>query len=293
MRIDLFFIILSLFFSCTTFRKKELGDYQRWAYQLQGYEEYTKLFQTQNTMWVIDYSKDGSSQKKWDLNEIKKVQDKNNMVLSYLSIGEAESYRYYFDKMPKDLLFEENKDWKGNFRVKYWDSRWQNILWGSPTSYLDQIIAQGFNGVYLDIVDAFEYYPELEKADKALKMAYLIMNLSAYAKSINPDFVIVSQNGANILKYLKEKKKYLSYIDGLACESLFFYGPKKMNNSWNPQKDVLSYVYAFSKAGKKVFSVEYVNYRSKVNKYFSYVQGKPLIPLVTSKALSGKMKLAE
>ena len=29
---------------------------------------------------------------------------------------------------------------------------------GSPDAYLDRILAAGFDGVYLDIIDAFEYF---------------------------------------------------------------------------------------------------------------------------------------
>jgi len=29
---------------------------------------------------------------------------------------------------------------------------------GSPSSYLDRVIAAGYDGAFLDIVDAFEYY---------------------------------------------------------------------------------------------------------------------------------------
>lgn len=33
-------------------------------------------------------------------------------------------------------------------------------IFGSEDSYLDKIIDQGFDGVYLDIIDAYEYYQE-------------------------------------------------------------------------------------------------------------------------------------
>jgi len=44
--------------------------------------------------------------------------------------------------------------------VKYWDKEWQQIIYGTPGAYLDRILKAGFDGVYLDLVDAFEYFEE-------------------------------------------------------------------------------------------------------------------------------------
>lgn len=84
------------------------------------------------------------------------------LVIAYMSIGEAEDYRYYWqsewDTDPPDWLTEENPDWPGNYRVCYWDHDWQNIIYGDDSSYLKRILDAGFDGVYLDIIDAFEYF---------------------------------------------------------------------------------------------------------------------------------------
>lgn len=84
------------------------------------------------------------------------------MVICYMSIGEAENYRYYWDASWETetpvWLDEENPNWPGNYKVKYWNPEWQRIIYGTEESYLDNIIRLNFNGIYLDIVDAFEYY---------------------------------------------------------------------------------------------------------------------------------------
>ena len=95
-------------------------------------------------------------------NEIERLHGKANggrrLVIAYMSIGEAEDYRYYWNKSWKrgnpSWLDKENPNWKGNYKVKYWDSEWQAIIF----DYLSRIINAGFDGVYLDIIDAFEYY---------------------------------------------------------------------------------------------------------------------------------------
>lgn len=86
------------------------------------------------------------------------------LVIAYMSIGEAEDYRSYWQSdWNTDLpswVMEENKDWPGNYKVQYWDDEWQEIIYGNNSSYLKNIIAAGFDGVYLDIIDAYEYFEE-------------------------------------------------------------------------------------------------------------------------------------
>ncbi|MFT6148654.1 MAG: cysteinyl-tRNA synthetase [Saprospiraceae bacterium] len=98
--------------------------------------------------------------------EIQQLRIKANggsrLMICYMSIGEAEDYRYYWNadwnsKEP-DWLDKENPNWAGNFKVKYWNQDWKSIIYGNDNSYLKKIIDAGFDGVYLDIIDAFEYY---------------------------------------------------------------------------------------------------------------------------------------
>jgi len=44
--------------------------------------------------------------------------------------------------------------------VAYWDESWQQIIYGNNSSYLKKILDADFDGVYLDIIDAYEYFEE-------------------------------------------------------------------------------------------------------------------------------------
>ncbi len=98
--------------------------------------------------------------------EIEQLQVKQNggkrLVVSYLSIGEAEDYRYYWqpswNTQKPGWLDKENPDWTGNYKVRYWDPDWQAILFGNDSSYVKRIIDAGFDGAYLDVVDGYEGY---------------------------------------------------------------------------------------------------------------------------------------
>ena len=90
------------------------------------------------------------------------------VVLAYMSIGEAEDYRYYWRlewaAAPPSWLAEQNPDWPGNYKVRYWEQGWKNLIYGSGEAYLQHILDAGFDGVYLDIIDAFQYFEA--KADR-------------------------------------------------------------------------------------------------------------------------------
>jgi cysteinyl-tRNA synthetase len=101
--------------------------------------------------------------------EVESLRNKANggkrLVVCYMSIGEAEDYRYYWKRSWKkgdpEWLYKENPDWEGNYKVKYWMDEWKQIIFGNENSYLDKILNSEFDGVYLDIIDAFEYFEEL------------------------------------------------------------------------------------------------------------------------------------
>ena len=82
----------------------------------------------------------------------------DRLVICYMSIGEAEDYRYYWSSLNKNLVCNENPDWKGNYAVKYWDDDWKSVILGNEQSYLKKILNAGFDGVYLDIIEAYETF---------------------------------------------------------------------------------------------------------------------------------------
>lgn len=102
-----------------------------------------------------------------DLENIRyKANGGKRLLISYMSIGEAEDYRYYWQedwtiKNP-EWIVAENPVWEGNYKVNYWESGWKSNIYGNSDSYLQKIIDIGFDGVYLDIIDAFYYFEQLD-----------------------------------------------------------------------------------------------------------------------------------
>lgn len=94
-----------------------------------------------------------------DIGSLKTKQNGGDrLVICYMSIGEAENYRYYWNGLNKKLLYKENPSWPGNFSVKYWESQWKEVIYGNDQSYVKRILNAGFDGVYLDIIEAYEYF---------------------------------------------------------------------------------------------------------------------------------------
>lgn len=115
---------------------------------------------------LIDLFFDGTLETVLSAEDIKALRQKpgggRRLVIAYMSIGEAEDYRYYWDDNwednPPSWMAGENSRWKGNYKVRYWDPEWKTILFGKESSYLNRILEAGFDGIYLDIIDAFEYF---------------------------------------------------------------------------------------------------------------------------------------
>lgn len=121
------------------------------------------LRNTNYDLLLIDLFYENDSLTLQDINSLKtKTNGGSRLVIAYMSIGEAEEYRYYWNDSwylhPPKWLARENPNWPGCYKVKYWYPEWQSIIYGNNDSYLKRILDAGFDGVYLDVIDAFEYF---------------------------------------------------------------------------------------------------------------------------------------
>ena len=84
------------------------------------------------------------------------------LVLAYVNIGTAASYHYYWKQgwregAPRFLNAPYPGDPDKHF-VAFWDPEWQSIIFGDTKSFIYGIIAQGFDGVILDGLDAYRFF---------------------------------------------------------------------------------------------------------------------------------------
>lgn len=149
---------------------KQLSDAQNFLYLINLSNFATKIdfintvSNTNYDIIITDlFFNDGSSFTSTEIASLKsKANGGTRLVICYLSIGEAEDYRYYWQNewsiQTTDWLEKENPDWQGNYKVQYWNPEWQKIIYGNDNSYLKKILDASFDGVYLDIIDAYEYF---------------------------------------------------------------------------------------------------------------------------------------
>lgn len=165
-------------------KSAQLGRDSSWVYQLQSIDLET-LRASSSSVVVIDPSLGGQGDKAgfWSKEDIESLRESGKIVLAYLSVGEAETYRDYWREdwlqTPPDFIVRPNitDGYPDNFLVKYWDERWKELV----ISRLHQVMDLGFDGVYLDKVDAFDDWLTVENHPKAQfledEMASLILTI--------------------------------------------------------------------------------------------------------------------
>ncbi|MCY0149393.1 endo alpha-1,4 polygalactosaminidase [Hoeflea sp. G2-23] len=235
---------------------------RHWSIQLQGIKP--ELIESRNDdLTVIDYSADGHAETIFtsaDLARIKTRPDGGQkLVLAYLSIGESESYRHYWDPVwsirRPDWMGAENPRWPGNFSVDYWTREWRSVLYGDPDAYLDRILAAGFDGVYLDTISEFTRAEGKDRPRAAKAMIDLIVDLAAYARERRPNFLVIAQNPGSLAR----SERMRSVIDAIAQEDLLYGvdGDGK-ENSENYFKRVSASLNVAYQAGLPILVVEYL-----------------------------------
>ena len=244
--------------------RPSLAEVRSWGYQLQLVDPALVAESTYDLM-VIDFARDGSTEQAFSRDDVTTMKRKADggprIVLAYLSIGEAEDYRSYWQRSwqasPPAWLGKENPDWPGNYAVHYWDPQWQSLIMGEPASYLDRIIEAGFDGVYLDRIDAFDVPdPKLSRAMRMQLMTEFVAAIASYARRLQPGFIVVGQNGEELLNY----PGYAGTIDGIGKEDLFFGldGDGSLNSKGELRAS-LTPLQRFLASGKPVFLIEYLD----------------------------------
>ncbi|MGD9806230.1 MAG: MJ1477/TM1410 family putative glycoside hydrolase [Hyphomicrobiaceae bacterium] len=254
--------------------KPDIAAVQSWGYQLQDLD-LKRATASPFDLLVVDYATDGTDDTALKPADLVRLQAKpdgsRRIVLAYLSIGEAESYRFYWRKpwaqQRPGWLLRENPDWDQNYAVCFWDAEWQALLYGSPGAYLDKILAQGFDGIYLDKCDVTEDLRRREKKAAATRsdldgdMVDLVHRLAEYARARRPGFLVVMQNAEPLL----ERADLRRDIDAAAKEELLFGldAAEKPNDhdeiDWARKRLDL-----VRKDGKPVLIVEYLNNAAKI-----------------------------
>lgn len=151
------------------------------------------------------------------------------LVIAYIDIGQAESFRTYWQDEwevgdPRWITGEDPDGWEENYPVAYWYDEWQSI-WLHEDGYIAEIVARGFDGIYLDWVEAYSDTVVMEIADEdgvdaTQEMVWWVGELAEAGRALNEDFIVIGQNAAE----LAEDDDYVAIVDAISQEQVWFDG---------------------------------------------------------------------
>ena len=310
-----------------------LNEIDFWAYQIQGIDEDGAVDALRNStydMLVIEPTRTDTGSSDFDtaaaVTSLKnsKTHDgvHRKLVIAYVDIGEAEDWRWYWTwskeseddqidasvPLPEDwpdyILARDPDGWTGNYPVAYWNPQWKDIVihglntTGDPsrnyTSAVDELIKDGFDGIYLDWVEGFENDEVIAAAtdaglDAAQEMVDFICEIRSYARNLNPDFLVIQQNAAALLALQPELP---DCIDAIAQEGVWYDGVA--GDDWNDTEgyfendaaltnEYITSLDSHVSAGIPVFVCEYA---LDGDNAYSNAKNKGYVAYVTRRSLS-------
>jgi cysteinyl-tRNA synthetase, unknown class len=281
------------------FDKRPLLKAQSWYYRLDK-TDVDDIAPVAADLVVMDHAKNGGldALTPAEVDRIRTRPDgSKRLVVSYISIGEAEEYRFYWKpewteaakakdrtKMPS-WWNGENCAWPGNHAVRFWHPSWKSLIYGAgPESFIGRIVNAGFDGVYLDRVDIYEMF-RTELKDPEAEMIRFVTELAATARRLKPGFLVIAQNAEDLLRF----KHYRRVIDGLGKEDLL-YG----DGGTGARKTAAEIDWSYSRIKlllrdrKPVFAVEYLVTRDTIAEAKLELHKLGLVPTNAHRSLDGR-----
>jgi cysteinyl-tRNA synthetase len=166
------------------------------------------------------------------------------ILIAYIDIGQAEDFRDYWlanqtsstdnwqapTKVsagnPDFIVSTDPDGWAGNYPVAYWHPDWKK-LWVGNGGIIERLADYGFDGIYLDWVEAYDDDDIIARAstdgeDPAIAMMDFIQEMKTKGQVVKSNFLVVAQNAPYLLD--SNPERYASIIDALATEDTWFYG---------------------------------------------------------------------
>lgn len=241
------------------------------------------------------------------------------LILAYIDIGEAEDYRDYWQDewiaptettagTPDFLITVDPDGWSGNFPVAYWRQEWKD-LWLGDSGIISQLAELGFDGIYLDWVEAYDdgdvrsFASNDGIADPDEEMVIFVEQLRAAGQAVTADFLVVAQNAPYLIDYDIENNsnRYANAIDGVAMEDTWFYGEgdadwddplagdqtgdERQQGDFTTANRLLKYA-DFQSRDLPVLTIDYSLMDANAQTAYSEARAAGLIPLVSRVSLS-------
>jgi cysteinyl-tRNA synthetase len=217
-------------------RRGRLGSVGSWVYVLDvnlGDDTVDEIVASDHDLVVLDFIPSEADNTDYPMSEVVDRlhdADRPKLVLAYLDVGQAEEYRTYWEDDwevgdPDWIVALDPDGWEGNFPVAYWRDEWQEI-WLGDDGLISDVVDAGFDGIYLDWVEAYSDENVLAAAeedgvDPADEMTAWVEGLALTGRDGDPGFLVVGQNAAELAV---ESADYRDTIDAIAQEQVWFDG---------------------------------------------------------------------
>ena len=224
-----------LFSQSTSSSQQRLAHVVTWFYFLDtglDSDMVDRIAASQYDLVVLDFISSESDSTDYPMEDVimrLHQSSRAKLVLAYIDIGEAESYRTYWQPHwhvgdPAWIVGGDPDGWEDNYPVAFWYEEWRSV-WLGEDGYLQRIIDAGFDGIYLDWVEAYSDENVIARAEKEgvnplQEMIRFINDINLFTRSKDPAFIIIGQNAAELAVY----DEYLSLIDAIAQEQIWFDG---------------------------------------------------------------------
>jgi cysteinyl-tRNA synthetase len=225
-------------------RQERLRDAETWMYQIQDLDDPDELSTLAATDYPLLVVEPGQNFKETPndmasiVSALRTAPDgSERLLLAYVDIGQAEDYRQYWKASwvaptenevgsPDFLLALDPDGWSGNYVVAYWDTRWKD-LWLGPEGIVAELAEAGFDGIYLDWVEAYDddgvaALAQNSDLDEAEEMLQFIEELGEAGDAVSADFLVVAQNAPYLID--TDPDWYIEVVDALAVEDTWFHG---------------------------------------------------------------------
>lgn len=251
-------------------------DVNDWFYQLQV-SDYTDLAESKYDLLVIDGDPSAHDLNRNLVERLKCDGDGEKFLVSYLSVGQAENYRDYWQSdwgvgNPSWIAYADEV-WNGDFYVRYWVPEWRDIIF----QRVDKMVDRGFDALYLDVIDAYAFF-ESERGDAREDMRVLIADIAARARarSGNPDFGIFVQNAEELIELVGPS--WIEPLTGIGKEEPFYWATDDIvedaQRFWNDH-----YLSQWVAAGKLVMNVDYVTEQAHIDEVYTESRLRGYVPL--------------